>query len=165
MTPGVKFRNTSLGPEFKACWEMKPKTKSGCARAADTQDEVYSGVIRLPSLLISAMSSSPRACGGGPSSCKACSRSVGFESPDDRERLHGIGGVLSNVWEMVVVAVTTLFFRGRFASGSELSLSSSPPPAASSSEELPSREGRGVPVVISVKTDWFREVRVAIAAE
>ena len=41
----------------------------------------------------------------------------------------------------------------------------SPASVASSPEEQLSREARGEPVDISVKTDWFREIRVAVAAE
>ena len=70
---------------------------------------------------------------------------------------------------MVVVAVKPLPLREVFSGVSKLSLSSpsssSPSTAASSPEELPSMEPRGVPVVISVITDWLREVSVAVAAE
>ena len=79
--------------------------------------DVYAGVSRLPSLLISARSSKPRLCGGGPSSCNACSRSWALESPEESDRVQRIGGEGSKVCEMVVVAVTTLPLRAKASGG------------------------------------------------
>lgn len=63
----------------------------------------------LSSELICASNSRPRAWGGGPSSRKAVARSswVSEEEERERERVAGLGGEGSKVWEIVVVAVTT----------------------------------------------------------
>ena len=127
------------------------------------QAAVYSGVTRLPALLICARSSRPRACGGGPSSARAdaVDREVDSSSEvvlDKDLRRAGIGWeveVDSTVCEIVVVALavlllvlwcwkTTFFFIGCGGSegASELLL-------LISSSWL----RRGDPVVIVVATD------------
>lgn len=67
----------------------------------------------------------------------------------------------SNVWEMVVMAVTTLPLRWKAEEGGVASEFSS----SSSSLADPSTERQGVPVVISVQTDWLSESKAAVAAE
>lgn len=95
--PGVKFTNRSVAVEFSECCDMKPITKSECLRAAERHAEVYSGVIRLPSLLISAIRSRALACGGGPSLRSASSMSVGLGSLAESERAQGAVGEGSKV--------------------------------------------------------------------
>ena len=148
---------------------------------------MYSPVIKFPLLDISARSNNPRECGGGPSSERALTRSGGLDSPAERERAReaGFGGAGSEVWEIVVVAVTRLDLRARkadwwdverggereslsFSSTASLSLSSSlldnPSwSSASSSSSLAAAKG-GVPTVISVLTPSHISLRLSSLA-
>ncbi len=64
---------------------------------------------------------------------------------------------------MVVTAVTELFVRAWCESGIGIVIEAES--SSSSSVVSPSRLRRGVPVLISVKTDWLRDVKVVVAAE
>lgn len=106
-----------------------------------------------------------------------------------REREAGLGGEGSKVWDMVVVAVTvearrwdmsmSAGLRGREsllkAGGDEALLTSGgcggvmvvvvvSGSVSVEGEGSPSMLLRGVPVDISVETDWLREMRVEVAA-
>lgn len=121
----------------------------------------------------------------------AVARSSGL-SPDEedmeRERVAGLGGQGSKVWEIVVVAVTTeerrwdmsnsavvgerVFWifedEGRYWYAAEVEEEGKGSRSGSGSVPVvlrPSRLVRGVPVLISVETDWFREMRVEVAAD
>ena len=61
LTPGVNDRNVSSDCVFNDRWAIKPTTNSRSSRATSKHVEVYSSVIRLPSLLICANRSKPLA--------------------------------------------------------------------------------------------------------